>query len=65
MAIRYKLRVLNNFPPGTLYEPRITQLDARVTRTVRFVRTRLQAHVDLYNLFNASNVLAMNTRFGP
>ena len=51
--------------PGLMYEPRITQLDARLTRTFRYGRTRLQANFDLYNLFNASSVLAMNTRFGP
>ena len=57
--------IVDLIPPGTMYEPRITQLDARLTRTFRFGRTRIQTNFDLYNLFNASNVLAMNTRYGP
>lgn len=57
---------LDLITPGTHYEPRITQLDARATKIVRFGRTCVQADLDLYNAFNASNVLANEiTRFGP
>ena len=30
-----------------------------------WVATRMQASVDIYNLFNASPILALNTRYGP
>jgi len=45
-------------------EPRNQQLDLRFTRTFRAGRTRLQPAIDAYNLFNASPVLTMNTRYG-
>ena len=49
-----------------MFEERVNQFDARLTRTFRFGRTRIQTNFDLLpDLFNASNVLAMNTRYGP
>ena len=51
-------------PPNTMYEDRLQQLDLRFSRIFRFGTTRLQGSADVYNLFNASNVLNMTTRYG-
>jgi hypothetical protein len=51
--------------PNTLFEDRIRQLDVRLTRSFRVGQARLQGMFDVYNVFNASPILAMNTRFGP
>jgi hypothetical protein len=51
--------------PGTLFGARLHQLDARVTKTFKVRRVSLQGQVDVYNVFNASTVLAQNSQFGP
>jgi hypothetical protein len=57
---------LNNIiPPETMFEDRSTQLDVRLTRIFRFGVTRLRANLDVFNVFNASSILATNTRYGP
>jgi hypothetical protein len=50
--------------PNTLREGRIRQLDVRMTRLFRLGRVRLSGMFDVYNVFNASPILAMNTRYG-
>jgi hypothetical protein len=52
------------FQPGTMFGDRMNQFDFRVTKMVRMSRTRIRAMVDIYNLFNASPVLSLNTRYG-
>jgi hypothetical protein len=57
---------LNNIiPPETMFEDRSTQLDLRLTRVFRFGITRLRGNLDVFNVFNASSILATNTRYGP
>jgi hypothetical protein len=51
--------------PQTLREPRRTQVDLRLSKIVRLGAKRLQANFDLYNLFNANQVLGANNTFGP
>ena len=51
--------------PGTMYGERLNQVDVRIAKTVRIGRTRIQGLFDLYNVFNASPVTALNTRYGP
>jgi hypothetical protein len=51
--------------PGTEYGDRLNQVDIRTTKTFSFGRTKVQGQFDLYNFFNASPVLALNTRYGP
>jgi hypothetical protein len=51
--------------PNQTFEPRLTQLDVRFTKVFRISRTRLHGTFDIYNLFNANDVLQMNTRYGP
>lgn len=52
-------------PPNTVFEPRLQQLDLRLTRMLRFGRFRTQGSVDVYNAFNSSSILNMTTRYGP
>jgi hypothetical protein len=51
-------------PPGTLFDKRTNQLDLRVLRNFRVRGLRLQGMVDLYNAFNASSILSINTTYG-
>ncbi|MBI2185655.1 MAG: TonB-dependent receptor [Acidobacteria bacterium] len=53
-------------PPNALFEPRLQQLDLRFSRAIPLGGTRrLRADIDVYNVFNASNVLSINTTYGP
>ena len=59
-------RTIALIPDNSMFEPRAQQLDLRFTRTFRFGGTRrLRPSLDVYNLFNAATVLAMNTTYGP
>jgi flavoprotein len=52
-------------PPTQVFEPRLQQLDLRFSRIIPLGGTRrLRADMDIYNLFNASNVISMNTTYG-
>ena len=50
--------------PGTMYGERMTQVDMRMSKIIHVGRARIQANFDLYNLLNASPILATNSRFG-
>jgi len=53
-------------PPGTMYGDRLDQLDVRATKTIKVgPRLRIQGMVDLYNVLNASPVIAQNNTYGP
>ena len=56
--------ITNIFQPQTMFEGRINQLDARLTKNVSVGRSRIQAQLDLYNVLNASPILGINTRYG-
>ena len=51
--------------PMTHFLPRRTQLDMRLTKTLRLRKVRLQANVDVYNAFNSSSLVAINSTYGP
>ena len=52
-------------PPGTVYGDRLNQLDFRASKIFKFsTKARIQGNVDLYNLFNANPVLALNNTYG-
>jgi len=51
--------------PQSMFEPRRTQLDMRLTKFVRLSRGQLQLNLDVYNTLNASNVVTLNTNYGP
>ena len=50
--------------PGEVYGPRINAVDMRFAKTVRVGRTRTNAGIDLYNLFNANTGSTFNQNFG-
>jgi hypothetical protein len=50
--------------PNTMFEPRLQQLDLRFSRVFRLGGTnRLRAGVDIYNVFNANNVISSNVAY--
>jgi len=52
-------------PYNTVFEPRLQQIDLRFSRLFRLGgNSRIRAGLDIYNVFNASNVLSMNTTYG-
>jgi hypothetical protein len=56
---------LNNaIPPYSQFEDRLTQVDLRLSKTVRVGRARFQGMFDVANLFNANNVLNVNPAYG-
>ncbi|HEY3159394.1 MAG TPA: carboxypeptidase regulatory-like domain-containing protein [Vicinamibacterales bacterium] len=58
--------VINMTPQDTNFEQRLRQMDVRFSRSFRVAKMRVRGNGDLYNLFNASNVLNMTTRYaGP
>jgi hypothetical protein len=51
-------------PFGSVFADRINQVDFRVTKSARVGRVRLEPMLDVFNLFNASPILGVNTRYG-
>jgi hypothetical protein len=52
--------------PGTIYGARLNQVDFRLSKIFRIPGgRRVQANIDLFNLFNVSAVLAQNNTYGP
>ncbi len=51
-------------PSNTLFEDRIQQVDFRATRILQVGKFKVRGNFDLYNLFNASPILSINTRYG-
>jgi hypothetical protein len=54
---------INLVAPGDVIGDRINQLDFRVSKILRFGRTRAQIAVDLYNALNANSVESYNETF--
>jgi hypothetical protein len=57
--------VVNILPLQTQFEKRLTQLDLRVTKSVRVGRARMAGTFDVYNVFNYRSVDVVNARYGP
>jgi hypothetical protein len=55
---------INLLNPGQLYGDRITQLDFRVAKILRFRKTRTNVGVDFYNVTNSSATQTYNTTYG-
>jgi hypothetical protein len=51
--------------PGSIYGDRVNQFDIRSAKTFRVGRARIQALVDVYNVFNSNAVLQQNDAYGP
>ena len=56
---------VNLVPPGTLYGDRINQLDFRVSKILKFGRTRTQIGLDVYNAMNTDVPWTYNQTFVP
>lgn len=54
---------INLVSPGSMYSPRVNQVDLRVARPLSFGRFRTSVSLDLFNLFNANPVTAENANF--
>jgi hypothetical protein len=50
--------------PWTLFEPRISRLDLRLTKNLRVNRFQVQLNLDVYNALNANSIQAVNNRYG-
>ena len=50
--------------PGDVYPERLNTVDMRVSKILRFGRTRSTVGIDLYNLFNSNTGTAFNQAFG-
>ena len=50
--------------PLSRFEPRVQQVDLRFTRSVRFSGLKVNGNVDIANLLNTGNVLAVTERYG-
>ena len=55
---------VNLVDPTTRFYDYVNQFDARVARSFRLGRGRLQGFVEIFNLLNASTVLTVNENFG-
>lgn len=51
--------------PQTQFEKRYTQLDLRLSKTLKLGRARIQGNLDLYNALNSSSILSIVTTYGP
>jgi hypothetical protein len=56
---------VNVVEPGTMYGDRINQVDLRVSKILRFGRSRTNVGVDLYNLFNTSATYQYFQNYDP
>lgn len=52
-------------PNSAFLDERLNQLDVRLSKIFRMGRVRFQGNFDLYNVFNSSAILAVNSSFGP
>jgi hypothetical protein len=55
---------VNILDPGDVFGDRITQVDLRIAKLLRFGRTRTNVGVDVYNLFNSNVPLTYVTTYG-
>jgi hypothetical protein len=54
---------VNLIEPRTMYGDRLNMLDVRFGKIIQLGRTRAIAYFDLYNAFNASTVLTVNSAY--
>ena len=55
--------VVSLIEPNTLREPRQNLVDVRLAKAIRVGSVRLQPRLDIYNLFNASTIVCLNTTY--
>jgi hypothetical protein len=49
--------------PQTLFEPRTTRLDLRLSKIFQINRVRLQLNLDAYNALNSGAIISSNSTF--
>ena len=54
---------VNLITPGTMYGDRVNELDLRISKILKFGRTKILLGIDVYNALNSSAVLAYNQAF--
>ena len=54
---------VNLIPQGTLYSDRRNNIDFRVSKILRFGRTRTQVGIDIYNILNSDTITSYNTAY--
>ena len=52
-------------PPQTAYYDRINQLDLRMTKILKYGRSRANVGFDLYNVFNKSTITSAGFTYSP
>jgi len=56
---------VNLVQPGTMYGDRINQLDFRLSRPLKYRRSRTVVGLEIYNMLNSSAVLTYDNTFVP
>jgi hypothetical protein len=51
--------------PGTLYYPRLNQLDLKFAKTIRLSGFRIEPQLGIFNVANAATILNQNNTYGP
>jgi hypothetical protein len=51
--------------PGSVYYPRVNQMDFTVAKTFRMGGVRLTPDLSLFNIFNANPIVSQTVAFGP
>ena len=56
---------VNLIPQATLYSDRRNNIDFRVSKILRYGRTRTQVGIDIYNILNSDTITSYNTAYVP
>jgi hypothetical protein len=56
-------KVVNLIEPGTMFGPRLNQLDLRFSKLLNVGRARARVGIDLYNALNVSTVTALSSAY--
>jgi hypothetical protein len=51
--------------PGTLYSPRVNQLDLSLAKIIKLQGAALKASLGVFNIFNASDIQQVNLSYSP
>jgi hypothetical protein len=50
--------------PGTLYYPRLNQLDLKFSKAIKYRTTKIEPQIGFFNALNAPTILTQNNTFG-